>query len=165
MQNQQKSSWIDDPFNLGKNFVMELTPISHKKALSNYAEDLVGQYAKYDDDTYELSLSDLPIDEQNELARLYLEASNRDTSECIYGDDFTINSEYTCALLSMLKDDCNESRERFANVTRANILTYYKTPLNDVLEVACDNFLHMQMNEQGYYAQQDNHGDVVWGKF
>ena len=166
VQKQQPSSWIDDPFQLGTYVVKGLAPMSHNKNLSNYAEELVGQYAKYCDEQYELSLDMLPDDDQSELVRLYLEATDRETSECVYGDDFTINSNFTCALLAMLQDDTKDTRENFANVTRTNILIYYKDSLNDVLDTACNNFLHMQMNEQGLYAHQDReHGDIVWGKF
>ncbi|MCF1193169.1 hypothetical protein LRR18_16390, partial [Mangrovimonas sp. AS39] len=83
-----------------------------------------------------------------------------------YGDDESINSEFLCAMLQMLRDDNAVTRARFAEVTRNNILTYYRQSLNDVLVTACDNYLHMQMNEAGYHAGYDNeHGDIVWGKF
>lgn len=166
VQNQQTSSWIDDPFQVGTHVFKDLKPMSNKKQLSDYAEELVSQYAKYECDQYELTLNMLPEDEQNELVRRYIESTDREINECIYGDDFTINSSFTCALLAMLKDDCKETRESFADITRKNTLLYYKDSLDEELETACDNFLHMQMNEQGLYAHQDReHGDIVWGKF
>lgn len=164
MQKQQPS-WIDDPFQLGAYAFKGLTPMSHKRNLSNYSEDLVSRYAKYNHDHYELFLDMLPEDERLELARLYIEFSDRDTSECIYGNDFTINNDFTCALLAMLKNDSTETREHFSYVVCTNVLIYYKDAINELLEASCDNLLHMQMNESGYYAQQDmEHGDVFWGK-
>lgn len=166
IKNQELSSWKDDPFQLGAYFVKGLATMNHKSNLSHYANDLVSHYAKYDGDTYTLCLSSLSDDDQNELIRLYIESTGRDTSECVYGDDFTINSDFTCALLSMLKNDNKASREHFADVTRRNLLIYYKDSLNEILEAACDNFLHMQMNENGYHAQQDmEHGDILWRKY
>lgn len=166
IKNQQPSFWIDDPFELGANAVKGLKPMSHNRALSNYAEDLVSQYAKFHSDAYHLYLDDLPELEQNELARLYLEFANRDTSECIYGDDFTINSEFTCALLAMLSNDNKKTREKLAEVTRKNIITYYKEALNDVLSAACDNLMHVEMNDAGFRSQYDmDNGDVIWSKF
>lgn len=166
VQMQQQSSWIDDPFQLGTHAIKGMTHMSHERNLYNYAEELVGQYAKYEDDQYDLSLNMLPQDEQNELVRLYIESIDRETSECVYGDDFTINSDFTCALLAMLKDDNKKSRANFAEVTRRNILIYYKDSLNDILSAACDNFLHAEMDGQGYCARQDlDSGEVIWGKF
>ena len=165
VQKQQKSSWIDEPFQLGTNAVKGFKPMSNKRNLYNYAEDLVGRYAKYDGDSYDLSLSQLPDDEQNELARLYIESIDREIEWAHYGSDESINSSFICSMLSMLKDDSKEARENFAKTTRKNILIYYKASLEAVLGEACASFLNMQMNEQGYFAHQDmEHGDVVWGK-
>jgi hypothetical protein len=162
----QQSSWIDDPFQLGTNVIKGLRPMIHKRDLSDFAQDLVGQYAKFDGNSYILNVSDLSETDQNELIRLYLEFSDRDLSECLYGDDFTINSNFTCALLSMLKDDSEKSKQHFADVTLTNLLIYFKDSLNEILGASCDNLLHVQMNDQGYYAQEDQeHGDIFWGKF
>ena len=140
--------------------------MNHQRNLSEFAEELVHLYGKYEGDQYELFLDMLPEHEQNELVRLYIEATNRETNECVYGDDFTIESDFTCALLAMLKDDCHDTREHFAAVTRKNMLTYYKKSLDEVLMTACNSYLFQNMNEAGYYASIDEeHGDVVWGRF
>ena len=154
----------NDPFGLG-NTVKGLTSVNHQRNLSNYAEELVAQYAKYDGACYELSLDALSEYDQNELARLYIESTGREVNECIYGDDFTINNEFTCSLLAMLENDCQETREHFAEKTRNNILTYYKKSLDELLVTTCDNYLHAVNNENGYHACQDmEHGDIVWRK-
>ncbi len=163
---QQQPSWIDDPFNL-KGFVATVRkPMNDKANLSNFAEDLVSQYAKFDGESYTLFAEDLSDSDQNELIRLYIESTNRETNECIYGDDFTINSEFNCALLAMLQCDNKKTREEFARVTRDNLFTYYRESLNDVLSAACCNLMHIEMNESGFRQQQDSeHGDIYWGKF
>ena len=112
VQNQQPSSWIDDPFQLGTYVVKGLAPMSHNKNLSNYAEELVGQYAKYCDEQYELSLDMLPDDDQSELVRLYLEATDRETSECVYGDDFTINSNFIFDIKEVFDGEGNACQRR-----------------------------------------------------
>ncbi|WP_045099304.1 hypothetical protein [Legionella micdadei] len=139
--------------------------MNHKINIFNYAEELVAHYAKYRYDQYELSLSDLPESSLNELARLYIEHTNREVNECINGDDFSINNDFTCALLAMLQDDSQENRERFAEVTRKNILTYYKESLQKVLDEACQFYLNNMMNEQGLYARYDlENGDLIWSR-
>ncbi len=155
----------NDPFGLGSN-VKGLTNVNHERNLSNYAEQLVAHYANYECEQYELILSDLPESEQNELARLYIESINREIEWACYGADESINSDYLCALLAMLKDDCEETRENFAEVTRKNIIIYYEKPLQEIIDDACHNYLYSMMNEQGYYAQRDmEHGDIHWSKF
>jgi len=153
-----------DPFVLG-NTVKGLTNMDHEKNLSNYAEELVANFAKFSVDHYELYLDMLPEYEKNELVRLYIEATDRDLSECIYGDDLSINSEFTCALLSMLRDDCLDNRERFAEVTRTNVITYFENPLHKYLEHACNLYLILANNENGYYAHTSQEsGEIFWSK-
>jgi len=146
--------------------VKGLTYVNHKINLSNYAEELVAHYAKFEGDQYELFLSDLPESSQNELAWLYLESTNREVNECVHGNDFAIDNDYTCALLAMLQDDSQENRERFAEVTRKNILTYYRESLQSVIDDACYVYYQNIMNEQGYYSHRDmEHGEYYWSKF
>lgn len=165
-QNQAQSSWIDDPFGIESYIVKGLTQVNHQKNLSNYAEELVVNYAKYDNNNYYLSLSSLSEYDQNELVRLYIEATDREVNECVYGNDFTINGEFTCAILNMLQNDCKETRNHFAEITRKNILIYYKKSLQQLLDEACENYLQIINTENSYYTYQDrDHGDVVWGKF
>lgn len=152
-----------DPFGI-ENAFKGLT-MNHEQNLFQFAEELVAHYAKYECGQYELSLSALPDYEQDELIRRYIEATDREVNECIYGDDFTINNEFTCALLSMLQENSQESRERFAKTTRNNLLTYYKKSLETLLDEACEAFSNNMMNEQGYYAYRDlEHGDINWRK-
>ncbi len=156
---------INDPFDLG-NTVKGLTYLNHKRNLSDYALELVGQYAKYSSEQYELSLDMVPEEDQNELARLYIESIDREIEWACYGSDQSINSDYLCALLAMLQDDCEETRQRFAEVTRKNIIVYYTTPLQEIIDDACHNYLHSMNNESGYYANQDtNSGEIYWRKF
>lgn len=167
VQNQQPSSWIDDPFQLGTHAVKGVTKVmSHKRNLETYAEELVSQYAKFVNEQYELVLDMLPEEVQSELAQYYIESIDREIEWACYGSDESINSSYLCALLAMLKDDCHETREQFAEVTRKNILTYYAKLLQEVIDDACNSYHHLVNNEQGLYAQQDRDtGEVYWGRF
>lgn len=165
VQNQQMSSWIDDPFDMNGIFAGAAN-MNHQRNLEDFTQYLVSNYANYNLDQYELSLDMVPDDEQNELARLFIETNDRELTECVNGNDFSIDNEYSCALMSMLKEDSRATRDNFAVVTRNNILKYYTKSLNEILETACDNFLHESMEENGYKSIKDNlYGDVVWGKF
>ncbi len=160
----QKQQWMNDPFQLGT--LQGLKPVSNATNLSGYLLGLVISHARCHGDHYELHVNALPEDAQNELARLYIESIDREIEWACYGDDESINSDFLCAILAMLKDDSQEARDYFAEVTRKNILVYYKDALNELLDKTCDEYLNDSMNEQGLYAHQDkDHGDVVWGKF
>jgi len=154
-----------DPFSLRSN-VKGLTNLNHERNLSNYAEELVSHYAKYDGENYILALSNLPDDEQGELARLYMEYTDRDTSECVHGLIIAIDNSYTCALLALLSDGSRENQENFAEITRRNVITYFSKTLQEILDEACHTYLHNINNENGYYAHCDiEHGDIHWSKF
>ena len=165
IQNQQPSSWKDDPFDLKGKFT-GVKRLNHKQQLSYYAQELVADYGKYNYDLCELNLMDLSTENQNELVRLYIETTGRELTECVNGNDFSINNNFTSALLLMLHNDCQETREHFADVTRRNVLTYYKESLQDVLDEACHDYWCALNAEQGFYSQQDSDtGEIVWGKF
>ena len=109
---KQQLSRIDNPFDLNWE-PKGATNISHERNLSEYADELTYTYGKFDGEQYTLNLSSLSEYQQGELARLYIEYTDRETSECVYGNDFSINSDFTCALLAMLAHDSLENREAF----------------------------------------------------
>lgn len=153
----------NDPFGMGS--VVKGLTMDHQKKLENHAQELIAQYATYDDDGYCLLLHALPDDEQSELARLFIESTDRDISECVYGDDFSINNDYTCALLAMLKDDSQENRDHFAEVTRKNTIKYFEKALQSTLDDAC-HYLQAMDNEQRYFSNYDReHGDFYRSKY
>lgn len=165
IQNQQQSSWIDDPFDLKESF-KGIMNVNHQRNLEDYTRELVSNYGTYDCNSCEINLSDIPLNEQYELARLYIEYTGRDISECVNGNDFSIENGYTCALLSMLKNDCDETRQKFAQITQNNIVSYYADVLQDELDRQCEDFINSLHNELEMYSQQDNeHGDIIWGRF
>jgi len=160
---QQGSSWIDEI--KPKMALKGVATMSHGENVYSYAEELVANFATYDknDDRYYLNLFSIPEYAQDELSRLYIEHNDREINECVYGDDFTINNNYTCALLAMLQDNCQETRDNFADVVRKNILIYFEESLQLLLNEACENYLHKMNNEQGLYAYQDmENGDTLW---
>lgn len=163
-KNQQKSSWIDDPFDM-KDTVIGMTPMSNENRLNFFAQFLVGEYGTYNFDSCTINLSDVPEDDQNNLVRLYIESKGRELTECVNGNDFSIDNEYSCALLSLLQNDCKKTREHFAEVTRKNILIYYSKSLQVLLDTAAHNYLCDLNNEAGYFYEQDRDtGEVFWSK-
>lgn len=165
-QNQQQSSWIDGPFLSGTHAFKGLKPMSHQRNLDDYIQELVSQRGKYCSDHYELTLSMLAEEEQDKLIHLYIESIDREIEWACYGTDESINSDFLCDMLSMLKLNTEESRQKFAETTRRNLLVYYQDTLNQLLTTGCDIYFTNEMNEAGYRPEYDqNNGDVVWGQF
>jgi hypothetical protein len=163
---ENQPSWKDDPFNLGVNYVKEMTSMSHETRFINYTSELVYQHAIHVDGHYELTIDMLSIEEKNKLSRLYIELTDREVSECIFGDDFTINNDFTCAILFLLKENTEINREKLAKIICKNILIYYKDTLNDLLSDACERFFRTEMTELGYQSYEDrDSGDIIWSKF
>jgi tRNA(Phe) wybutosine-synthesizing methylase Tyw3 len=83
----------------------------------------------------------------------------------VHGDDFSIDNDYTCALLKMLKDNTKENRDNLASIVHKNISTYYKKYLQEILDDACIDFLHNIYNEEGYYSEiSRDSGEIEWRK-
>jgi hypothetical protein len=119
--------------------------VNHQKNLTNYAYELVQNYSKIEktDEFYTLAVYDVPVDEREELCRLYLEAKDRDLDlimEGVRNADFKIDSEYNCALLAMLKNNNQENREHFAHTVISNVLTYCEEGLQEVIDQACAEY-------------------------
>lgn len=162
--NKNQPSWNDDPFDLKGEFDGVMT-LSHEKNLFNFLDELVAHYAKYDTDRYELTLDMLPEFQKNELARLYIEYTDRDLTECVNGNDLSIDNEYTCAVLRVLKEDSQKNRDALSSIIRTNIISYYSESLQDLIDSSCEEYTHHVMNENGYYSRHDrDHGDLVWSK-
>jgi hypothetical protein len=161
---QNQSLWNDDPFDLPWSS-QGVTSLSHTRNLHFYAQELVLQYGKFESECYNITFSELPEFAQKELARLYLEYTDRDWTDCLNGTDYSIDNDFTCALLAMLKNDCKRTRESFAEITCKNIINHYERDLDKVLTDACHDCLEDSMNERGYSAVQSREsGDVEWRK-
>jgi hypothetical protein len=158
-QKQDNPSWNDDPFNL-KGFFTRTVIVNHERNLYEFSQSLVNQYGKYLIDHYELTLDMIPEYEQNELARLYIETLDREIEWACYGDDESINSDFLCALLSMLKSDTKEARENFAEITRKNILVYYRLSLEKILSNAAEDYSNYIVNGNSYHSYQDDDYEV-----
>lgn len=129
-----------------------------EKDVHDYATALVRDYGTYNGYKYALDLDNIPSLCKNELARLYIESIDRDIEYACYGADESINSDYLCALLAMLANDCKETRERFAEVTHKNIFIYYEKQLQEIIDNACYHYKYQVFDslalddEEGFFA-------------
>ena len=143
--------------------VKGMTYMSHKRNLSKYAESLVANYAKYDGPSYSLFLYNIPEDDRNQFVYYYLESIDRDITECVYGNDFTVNSEYACAFMLLMKNNTVENRKRLTNIIRRNTIEYFSSSLQEILNQACTDYLEMEMyeNDIRQLSYEDN-GEMYW---
>jgi len=152
---QKQTSWSDDPFGFEaedkKNGIWPQMEFNHKSNLDDYIQDLIATHAVYQADEYVLSLDMITSDEQDELLRLYIETIDREIDGAYCNDDVSINSDFNCALLSMLKCNTRDKREDLANVIHKNLFTYYNDTLNNLLSTGCEIFFNNAVNESSYY--------------
>lgn len=162
----QEPSRSDDPFDFN-GIVTGVTKVSiHIRTLNEYTQELVCSHGEFVSGQYELNLEKLSSPYQLELARLYIESIDREIEWACYGDDQTLNSDFLCAMLAMLKESNPETRDHFADVTTRNILIYYKEALQGLLNTACQDYYNNEMHEAGYHCEQDmEHGDFHWRKY
>lgn len=146
---KNQPSWIDDPFELG-GLITGVSKVNNKQSnLHDYALELVSSYASFDD-SYQLELDDLPLQCRLNLAQYYIESIDREIEWACYGDDESINSEFLCALIAMLKNNSKENQINFSKVATKNILIYYKDTLNSILSDACDEFFNNEAVAVGW---------------
>lgn len=159
---QNQPLWIDDPLDVNS-FVTGVTPLSSQDSLIDYAMELVSSYASFYEDHYKLDLDMLSSPLQFEFSRLYIESIDREIEWACYGEDQSLNSDFICAILALLKDVTPETQTNFAQITIRNILIYYKDTLQKILDTACEDYFCNEMRESGYYAEQEmDNGDVIW---
>jgi len=114
-------------------------PYSFTKQLNNSIDGFIREFGVLDiDEGYSLSFENLDELEQGELVALYLESIDRDVSECVWGKDFTINSEYVCALIKMLGNPSQENKESFADTIQQNCISYFENSIQDIIDSRCD---------------------------
>jgi hypothetical protein len=138
--------------------------LSVERDLHLYAQELVGQYAKFEGECYNVAFEQLSDSDQGKLLALYFEFNDRET-ECVHGEDFSVDNDYTCALLKMLRDNTQENQANFATIVHENISKYYRKSIQKILDTACDDLLHNIKNEDGYYAHRSrDNGEIEWRK-
>lgn len=164
---RNQTSFKDDPFDIGLEFTQGTSMLSHERQLELYAEELVSRFARYECEEYTLDLFNLPVSEQAKFLQCYIESIDREfEADSIYGNDYSINNDYTCSLLALLADNNAETREHLSFVTLRNMTTYYEKELQNILTEACVSYLHYTNQEAGLRCYQDkDHGDLCWGKF
>jgi hypothetical protein len=151
--------------NQAKNY-QGLINLNHERKLIEFTNDLITHYADFKDNQYTLNFSDISEFDQDELVRLYIELTGRELTECVNGLDYSIDNEYTCALLNMLENNCKERRDYFASVVRDNVVKHYSQSLQGYINDACQNYFIKEMNDNGIFSTIDKeNGEVVWGAF
>lgn len=159
----QEQSRNDCPFDLPWSS-QGVTSLSVERDLHLYAQELVEQYGRFDGECYNVTFDQLSDHDQSTLLAKYFEFNDRDT-ECVNGNDFSVDNDYSCALLKMLKDNTQENQANFATTVHRNITTYYQKSIQKVLDDACNDYLHNVNNEAGLFACIDrDSGEIDWRK-
>jgi hypothetical protein len=117
--------------------VKRILTMSPYKNLHRYICELIADKATYDKDIQGLSLSvdDLSYEDQGELAALFLEYNERDTTDCFNNPNQTsIDDDITIALLKLLKKDSLNNRQELACMIRENTINRFKPQMQDFID-------------------------------
>lgn len=142
-----------------------LTMTPYQKIIS-YIDNIISDKAERLEDGYFLTVDDLDTDEQGELAALFLDYYDRDTSECFYeADQYAINDNITCALLKMLQNDTPDNREDFANLVRNNTIKRFRKNMEEMIDERCSALFADEMSEAGLHAHYHaDNGERYWSR-
>lgn len=139
---------------------------NHYKNLINYIDDLILDKAEKTPEGYFLQVDDLDDDELGNLANLFLEYDDRDTSDCFQeADKYAIDDNITCALLNMLKDNSEEAKQNFSELVRQNTIKRYRNRMQEYINERCGDVESDVMADEGLYKYQDRStGEFHWRK-
>lgn len=138
--------------------------MNHYQNLINYIDELILTKAKKTADGYQLSITDLYEDQLGQLAALFLEYDDRDTSECFCEPEkYAIDDDITCALLKMLTNNNLDDKEDLAELIRKNTIKRYSEKMQDYISERCQEVESEEMAEHGKFKHQDrNTGEHYW---
>lgn len=114
----------------------DLTTMAPYKNLYRYIQELIQDRSVWDKDleSFVLSVDDLSYEEQGELAALFLEYSDRDTTDCFKKPAQTaIDDDITCSLLALLKKDSLDNRQELASTIRENTINRFKADMQEFI--------------------------------
>jgi len=141
--------------------------MNHYQQLIRAIDDLILDKAQQTQEGgYSLSVYDCDEDELGQLAHLFLEQDDRDTSDCFHqGDQFAIDDHITCALIKMLTQNNADSRDAFAQLVRQNTIKKYRDQMQALIDIRCSEIASELMAEHGLYSYQNRQtGEYGWRK-
>ncbi len=109
---------------------------------------------------YELSVSDLELDEQHEFAR-HLMVQDGENLSCIY-DNESHSSIYE-SLLNLLQHGDAESKIDFSDLISEKLVEFYTPKMQSIIDDAIGWVEQEDMEEAGYSSSKDKvNGETIW---
>lgn len=142
--------------------------IHNTPQLDRVIDDVIGDYAKYNNDAQRLTLSfdDLSIVDQSSLSRAYIESIDRDIYECFFDPTQLMKEDdVTCCLLSLLQNPSKENKDSLANLILERASTAYAAPIQELIDERCMFLTDSEMEEHGLYSVRVNEEDFEWRRF
>jgi len=110
------------------------------KKINNYTSYLVEEYAIKKHGFYSLYADELPELELNTLTNLYLDYYDREINDAV--DD-----DVASAIISMLKDNTQYSRDDLSELIRKKVINQYKDEMQSLLDECCHGWLQIKNME------------------
>lgn len=115
----------------------------HYSNLIKLIDEIVVDKAIFDIDHYRLSVNQLDENELGQIAGLFIENDDYDTSECFYNpNQYSYEDDITNSLLKVLKNNNKEARDEFVNRIIKRAINRYKDNIQKIIDERCDNYLH-----------------------
>lgn len=140
--------------------------MNYSKQVLSCAKDLVFHYAKHDGDIYHLDVEDISDFDLHEFTAVIMASDDAWASEATGADNPWYEKTMMPALLRYMKNSTDRDEEiEFNKAWIDGVTKYFARPMQDLFDDLCNDRLHEEMNDKGYYAHIDrNHGDLVWSK-
>lgn len=146
--------------------VKGLAAMNYTKEVLDFAEHLAFHYAKYDGDTYNLHICSLPDFEVHKFAATIMASDDAYANEATGCDNPWYEKTMLPALLTYLKNSTDRDEKiEFNKAWLEGVSKYFETSMQELINEACNERLHSEMNDAGFYGHYDrNHGDFVWSR-
>lgn len=137
-------------------------------SVNEFVGDLVSQYSKYDrlSECYTLALHDLPDFHVHKLAALLMAEDESYASESTGADNQCYKKTLLPTLINYLKNTTDRDEEiEFVHAWREGVANYFSQRMQELLDERCNQRLHNENNDAGFYSHVDREsGELMWSR-
>lgn len=136
-------------------------------SVNSFADELIHNYAKFEDNHYVLDLFDISDFDQHEFAALIMSSDVYLSSEATGPDNPSFDKKMLPSLLKFLSKSTDKDAEiDFVNSWKQGITNYFKDRMQEILKdrLYDYNVWHGHINKEEFGCKRDNgQGVNIWG--
>lgn len=143
--------------------------MNYTKQVNSFADNLVFQYATYNDlsGCYELFIEDIADFDLHEFAEVIMSSDKMLAAEATSPDNISYEKLMLPALLAYLKDTTDRDNEiEFTKVWREGVTSYFSNIMQELINKHCNDRIHGEHNEEGFYShKRPDNGENYWSRY